>query len=294
MKHKSAFINIIGNPNVGKSSLVNSFMGYKLSIITAKAQTTRHRIFCILNSKNFQFVFSDTPGLIEPKNKLHESMMNFVKSSYDDADIIIYVVDASSEEIINKNFKLKLKSLSIPVLIVINKIDLINNEKLHLLIEEIKNDFSDSLIFPISVKENFNVKTVLEYLKILSPISPPYFPKDQITDKPERFFVNEIIREKILKFYKKEIPYAVEVVTNSFKYSNKILKIDSTIYVERSTQKGILIGHKGKSLSEIGKKSRIELENFFNKKVFLEIRVKVSKNWKSSRSSLKRFGYDSN
>ena len=256
-----ADVGLVGLPNVGKSSLVNSFMGYKLSIITAKAQTTRHRIFCILNSKNFQFVFSDTPGLIEPKNKLHESMMNFVKSSYDDADIIIYVVDASSEEIINKNFKLKLKSLSIPVIIVINKIDLINNEKLHQLIEEIKNDFTDSFIFPISVKENFNVK---------------------------------IFREKILKFYNKEIPYAVEVVTNSFKYSNKILKIDSTIYVERSTQKGILIGHKGKSLTEIGKKSRIELENFFNKKVFLEIRVKVSKNWKSSRSSLKRFGYDSN
>lgn len=294
MKHKSAFINIIGNPNVGKSSLVNSFMDYKLSIITSKAQTTRHRIFCILNNENFQFVFSDTPGLIEPKNKLHKSMMNFVKSSYDDADIIIYVVDASSKEIINQNFKLKLKSLSIPVIIVINKIDLINNEKLDLLIEEIKNDFTDTLIFPISVKENFNIKTILEKLENLSPISPPYFPKDQITDKPERFFVNEIIREKILKFYKKEIPYAVEVVTNSFKYSNKILKIDSIIYVERSTQKGILIGHKGKSLTEIGKKSRIELEKFFNKKVFLEIRVKVSKNWKSSSSTLKRFGYDSN
>ena len=292
MKHKSAFINIIGNPNVGKSSLVNSFMDYKLSIITSKAQTTRHRIFCILNNENFQFVFSDTPGIIKPKNKLHESMMSFVESSYNDADIIIYVVDASSNEIINEDFKLKLKSLNIPVIIAINKIDLINNEKLISITEEITNNFNNSLIFPISVKEKFNVETILEKLKILSPISPPYFPKDQITDKPERFFVNEIIREKILNFYKKEIPYAVEVVTNTFKYSNKIIKIDSTIYVERSSQKGILIGHKGRSLTEIGKRSRIDLEAFFNKKIFLEIRVKVSKNWKSSKSLLKRFGYN--
>ena len=291
MNHKSAFINIIGNPNVGKSSLVNSFMGYKLSIITAKAQTTRHRIFCILNSKNFQFVFSDTPGLIEPKNKLHESMMNFVKSSYDDADIIIYVVDASSEEIINKNFKLKLKSLSIPVIIVINKIDLINNEKLDLLIEEIKNDFTDSLIFPISVKENFNIKTVLENLKNLSPISPPYFPKDQITDKPERFFVNEIIREKILKFYKKEIPYSVEVEVEEFKDEEKIIRIRTIINVSRDSQKGIIIGHQGKSLKKIGTLARRDLEQFFQKKIFLNLYVKVNKDWRNDDKQLKRFGY---
>ena len=292
MKHRSAFINIIGNPNVGKSSLVNLFLDEKLSIISSKAQTTRHRIFCILNNKNYQFVFSDTPGIIKPMNKLHESMMNFVESSYNDADIILYVVDSSQKIFLNEDLILKLKSLKIPIVIVVNKIDLIDENRLELVVKDIKEKFNDSAIYPVSVKENFNVKTILDKLEELSPISPPFFPKDQITDKPERFFVNEIIREKILNFYKKEIPYSVEVVTNSFKPSSKILKIDSTIYVERSSQKGIVIGHKGKSLTEIGKKARLELEDFFNKKVFLELRVKVSKNWKSSNTSLKRFGYD--
>jgi GTP-binding protein Era len=225
-------------------------------------------------------------------NKLHESMMNFVESSYNDADIILYVVDSSQKKFLNEDLTLKLKSLKIPIVIVVNKIDLIDEKTLELVVKDIKEKFSDSTIYPVSVKENFNVKTILEKLEELSPISPPFFPKDQITDKPERFFVNEIIREKILNFYKKEIPYSVEVVTNSFKPSSKILKIDSTIYVERSSQKGIVIGHKGKSLTEIGKKARLELEDFFNKKVFLELRVKVSKNWKSSNTSLKRFGYD--
>jgi GTP-binding protein Era len=292
VKHRSAFINVIGNPNVGKSSLVNLFLEEKLSIISSKAQTTRHRIFCILNNKNYQFVFSDTPGIIKPMNKLHESMMNFVESSYNDADIILYVVDSSQKKFFNEDLTLKLKSLKIPIVIVVNKIDLIDEKTLELVVKDIKEKFSDSTIYPVSAKENFNVKTILEKLEELSPISPPFFPKDQITDKPERFFVNEIIREKILNFYKKEIPYSVEVVTNSFKPSSKILKIDSTIYVERSSQKGIVIGHKGKSLTEIGKKARLELEDFFNKKVFLELRVKVSKNWKSSNTSLKRFGYD--
>ena len=281
MRHRSAFINIIGNPNVGKSSLVNSFLDEKLSIISSKAQTTRHRIFCILNNESYQFVFSDTPGIIKPKNKLHESMMNFVESSYNDADIILY-----------EDLTLKLKSLKIPIVIVVNKIDLIEEKTLEVVVKDINEKFNDSAIFPISVKENFNIKTVLEKLEQLSPIAPPFFPKDQITDKPERFFVNEIIREKILNFYKKEVPYSVEVVTDSFKASSKILKIDSTIYVERSSQKGIVIGHKGKSLTEIGKKARLDLESFFNKKVFLELRVKVSKNWKSNNKSLKRFGYD--
>ena len=292
MKHRSAFINIIGNPNVGKSSLVNLFLNEKLSIISSKAQTTRHRIFCILNNKNYQFVFSDTPGIIKPMNKLHESMMNFVESSYNDADIILYVVDSSQKNFLNEDLTLKLKSLKIPIVIVVNKIDLIDEKTLEFVVKDIKEKFNNSAIYPVSVKENFNVKIILEKLEELSPISPPFFPKDQITDKPERFFVNEIIREKILNFYKKEIPYSVEVVTNSFKPSSKILKIDSTIYVERSSQKGIVIGHKGKSLTEIGKKARLELEDFFNKKVFLELRVKVSKNWKSSNISLKRFGYD--
>lgn len=292
MKHRSAFINIIGNPNVGKSSLVNLFLDEKLSIISSKAQTTRHRIFCILNNKNYQFVFSDTPGIIKPMNKLHESMMNFVESSYNDADIILYVVDSSQTKFLNEDLTLKLKSLKIPIVIVVNKIDLIDENTLGLVVKDIKEKFNDSAIYPVSVKENFNVKTILDKLEELSPISPPFFPKDQITDKPERFFVNEIIREKILNFYKKEIPYSVEVVTNSFKPSSKILKIDSTIYVERSSQKGIVIGHKGKSLTEIGKKARLELEDFFNKKVLLELRVKVSKNWKSNNTSLKRFGYD--
>ena len=292
MKHRSAFINIIGNPNVGKSSLVNLFLNEKLSIISSKAQTTRHRIFCILNNENYQFVFSDTPGIIKPSNKLHESMMNFVQSSYIDSDIILYVLDPTQKDFLNEDLNIKLKSLKIPIVIVVNKIDLIDEKTLEMVVKNIKVKFNDSVIYPISVKENFNVKIILEKLEELSPVSPPFFPKDQITDKSERFFVNEIIREKILNFYKKEIPYSVEVVTNSFKASSKILKIDSTIYVERSSQKGIVIGHKGKSLTEIGKKSRLELEDFFNKKVFLELRVKVSKNWKSSNLSLKRFGYD--
>ena len=292
MKHRSAFINIIGNPNVGKSSLVNLFLDEKLSIISSKAQTTRHRIFCILNNKNYQFVFSDTPGIIKPMNKLHESMMNFVESSYNDADIILYVVDSSQKNFLNEDLTLKLKSLKIPIVIVVNKIDLIDEKTLELVVKDIKEKFSDSAIYPVSVKENFNVKTILEKLEELSPISPPFFPKDQITDKPERFFVNEIIREKIFKIYSQEIPYASEVATESFKIKNKILKISSLIIVERDSQKGIIIGNKGETIKKVGMESRKDLEKFFNRKVFLELNVKVIKDWRKNSYQLKNLGYN--
>lgn len=292
MKHRSAFINIIGNPNVGKSSLVNLFLDEKLSIISSKAQTTRHRIFCILNNKNYQFVFSDTPGIIKPMNKLHESMMNFVESSYNDADIILYVVDSSQTKFLNEDLTLKLKSLKIPIVIVVNKIDLIDENTLELVVKDIKEKFNDSAIYPVSVKENFNVKTILDKLEELSPISPPFFPKDQITDKPERFFVNEIIREKIFKIYNQEIPYATEVNTESFKIKNKILKISSLIIVERDSQKGIIIGSKGDSIKQIGIEARKDLESFFKKKVFLELNVKVVKDWRKNSNELKKLGYN--
>lgn len=292
MKHRSAFINIIGNPNVGKSSLVNLFLGEKLSIISSKAQTTRHRIFCILNNENYQFVFSDTPGIIKPSNKLHESMMNFVQSSYIDADIILYVLDPTQKDFLNEDLNIKLKSLKIPIVIVVNKIDLIDEKTLELVVKNIKVKFNDSVIYPISVKENFNVKSILKKLKELSPVSPPFFPKDQITDKPERFFVNESIREQILKRYNKEIPYSVEVITEEFLENQKIIKIRSVILVERETQKGILIGHKGSALKQVGIGARKSLQNFFGKKIHLELYVKVSKNWRSSAKELKRFGYN--
>ena len=290
--HKSSFINIIGKPNVGKSSLVNYFMGRKISIISPKAQTTRHRIFSILNDDHYQLVFSDLPGIITPKNKLHKSMMKFVSGSYSDADVILLVIDSSKDDYFNNDLIDKIKSLKIPILIVLNKIDLIDNIILDQIVEKFGSIFKSEFIFPISITNPFNLDNLLDKIIELSPEGNPYFSKDQITDKSERFFVNEIIREKILNHYDKEIPYSVEVETTSFKHSSKIIKIESQIYVERSSQKGILIGHKGNNLKIIGTKARTDLEQFFQKKVFIDLKVKVLKNWKSEDKHLKRFGYD--
>lgn len=267
-------------------------MGRKISIISPKAQTTRHRIFSILNDDHYQLVFSDLPGIITPKNKLHKSMMKFVSGSYSDADVILLVIDSSKDDYFDNDLIDKIKSLKIPILIVLNKIDLIDNIILDQIVEKFSSIFKSEFIFPISITNTFNLDNLLDKIIELSPEGNPYFSKDQITDKSERFFVNEIIREKILNHYDKEIPYSVEVETTSFKPSSKIIKIESQIYVERSSQKGILIGHKGNNLKIIGTKARTDLEQFFQKKVFIDLKVKVLKNWKSEDKHLKRFGYD--
>ena len=292
--HRSSFVNIIGNPNVGKSSLTNSLLGHKLSIITSKAQTTRHRILAILNEENYQLVISDTPGIIKPAHKLHETMMDFVSLTTEDADILLYVVEYKDHTLKDEKLFSKIKKINIPVILVINKIDLIDQDKLNDELDFWKLKLPNAEIWPISVKESFNIDKLLERLVELSPESPPFFPKDQLTDRNERFFVNEIIREKILLNYKKEIPYSVEVLTEEFKEDENIIRIRSIIYVERPTQKGILIGHKGSAIKNLGTVSRIDLEKFFSKKVFLDLHVKVNKNWRSDENKLKKFGYQNN
>ena len=292
--HRSSFVNIIGNPNVGKSSLTNSLLGHKLSIITSKAQTTRHRILAILNEENYQLVISDTPGIIKPAHKLHETMMDFVSLTTEDADILLYVVEYKDHTLKDEKLFSKIKKINIPLILVINKIDLIDQDKLNDELDFWKLKLPNAEIWPISVKESFNIDKLLERLVELSPESPPFFPKDQLTDRNERFFVNEIIREKILLNYKKEVPYSVEVLTEEFKEDKNIIRIRSIIYVERPTQKGILIGHKGSAIKNLGTVSRIDLEKFFSKKVFLDLHVKVNKNWRSDENKLKKFGYQNN
>ena len=292
--HRSSFVNIIGNPNVGKSSLTNSLLGHKLSIITSKAQTTRHRILAILNKENYQLVISDTPGIIKPAHKLHETMMDFISLTTEDADILLYVVEYKDHTLKDEKLFSKIKKINIPVILVINKIDLIDQDKLNDELDFWKLKLPNAEIWPISVKESFNIDKLLERLVELSPESPPFFPKDQLTDRNERFFVNEIIREKILLNYKKEVPYSVEVLTEEFKEDENIIRIRSIIYVERPTQKGILIGHKGSAIKNLGTVSRIDLEKFFSKKVFLDLHVKVNKNWRSDENKLKKFGYQNN
>jgi len=267
-------------------------MGRKISIISPKAQTTRHRIFSILNDDNYQLVFSDLPGIITPKNKLHKSMMKFVSGSYSDADVILLVIDSSKDDYFDNDLIDKIKSLKIPILIVLNKIDLIDNIILDQIVDKFGSIFKSEFIFPISITNPFNLDNLLDKIIELSPEGNPYLSKDQITDKSERFFVNEIIREKILNHYDKEIPYSVEVETTSFKHSSKIIKIESQIYVERESQKGILIGHKGSALKKVATKARNNLEKFFGKKIFLELFIKVKKNWRNDPSSLKKFGYN--
>lgn len=290
--HKAGFVNIIGNPNVGKSTLMNAFVGEKLSIITSKAQTTRHRILGIVNGDDFQVILSDTPGVIKPAYELQESMMDFVKSAFEDADILIYMVEIGEKELKDEAFFNKIKNSKIPVLLLINKIDLSNQEFLEEQVQVWQERVPNAEIFPISATESFNVTEVFDRIVELLPESPPFFPKDQLTDKPERFFVNEAIREKILLNYKKEIPYAVEVDTEEFFEEEKIIRIRSVIMVERETQKGIIIGHKGAALKKVGVEARKDLEAFFGKQVHLELYVKVNKNWRSNQQQLKRFGYN--
>ena len=289
--HKSGFINILGNPNVGKSTLMNCLVGENLSIITPKVQTTRHRILGILNNANYQLIFSDTPGIIEPKYELQSSMMDFVKNSFVDADIIIYMVEVGDRLKNNADIHNRLLKLKIPLIILLNKIDLTNQTNLENEADYWSTKFPNAEIFSISALNNFNIESLLQRLIDLTPKSPKYFPDDQMTDKSERFFVNEKIREKILMYYSKEIPYSVEVLTSEFKNEEKIIKIRSQILVERESQKAIIIGHKGNALRKIGTKSRKDLELFFDKKIFLDLHVKVLKNWRSDPKLLKKFGY---
>ena len=289
--HKSGFVNVIGKPNVGKSSLINLLIGENLLITSPKAQTTRHRILGILSSDKFQLIFSDTPGLIKPNYKLQESMLNATMSVLKDADILLLVVEIGDNYNFDHDLTKKIILSKKPIIILINKIDLGDQKKLEKTIEFWKKNIPDSLIIPISVKEKFQTDNLLEKIVELLPIHPAYFPKDQLTDKTERFFVNEKIREKILNLYKQEIPYSVEVETEVFDFKDKILKLSSVIYVERETQKGILIGHNGESIKKLGVEARKDLENFFNKKIHLKLYVKVNKNWRSSSTKLKRFGY---
>ena len=290
--HKAGFVNIIGNPNVGKSTLMNAFVGEKLSIITSKAQTTRHRILGIVNGDDFQLVLSDTPGIIKPVYELQSSMMHFVKSAFEDADIIIYMVEIGEQSLKDDIFFKKITSTKTPVILLLNKIDTSDQKILEKQAELWQSKVPNAEFYPISALTGFNIKNVFNRLIELLPQSPPFYPKDQLTDKPERFFVNEKIREKILMHYNKEIPYAVEVETEEFFEDEKIIRIRSVIMVERETQKGILIGHKGKALKRVGVEARKDLEQFFEKKIYVELYVKVNKNWRSNPRELKRFGYD--
>ena len=289
--HRAGFINIIGNPNVGKSTLMNNLVGEKLSIITSKAQTTRHRILGIVNGDNFQLIFSDTPGIIKPSYELQDSMMDFVKSALEDADVLLYMVEIGEKSIKDSEVHDKIQSAKIPTIILLNKIDLSNQEDIENQIKVWSNKYPNTEIYPVSALNNFNTEKVINRIIELIPESPPYFPKDQLTDKPERFFVNEKLREKILLYYNKEIPYSVEVQTEEFKEEESIIRIRSLILVERESQKGIIIGHNGVALKKIGSKARIDLEKFFGKKIFIELHVKVSKNWRSNSNQLRKFGY---
>ncbi len=290
--HKAGFVNIIGNPNVGKSTLMNAFVGEKLSIITSKAQTTRHRILGIVNGEDFQMILSDTPGIIKPAYELQESMMDFVKSAFDDADVLIYMVEIGEKELKDEAFFNKITNSKIPVLLLLNKIDKSNQEQLEEQVQIWTKKVPNAEIIPVSALEGFNVKEVFNRIIELLPMSPAFYPKDQLTDKPERFFVNETIREKILMHYKKEIPYAVEIDTEEFFEEDDIIRMRAVIMVERETQKGIIIGHKGSALKRVGIESRKDLEKFFGKQVHLELYVKVNKNWRSNQTQLRRFGYN--
>jgi len=291
MSHKAGFVNIIGNPNVGKSTLMNALVGERLSIITSKAQTTRHRILGIVSGDDFQIIFSDTPGIIKPAYELQNSMMDFVKSAFDDADILIYMVEIGEKELKDEEFFKKITHSKIPVLLLINKIDTSSQKVLEEQVAYWQEKVPNALIYPISALEKFNVQNLFDKILELLPESPPFFDKDQLTDKPERFFVNETIREKILLNYKKEIPYSVEVETEAFIEEENIIRIRSVIMVERDSQKGIIIGHKGEALKKVGSQAREDLEKFFGKKIFLELYVKVNKDWRSNKNQLRRFGY---
>ena len=291
-KHKSGFVNIVGNPNVGKSTLMNRLVGERISIITSKAQTTRHRILGIVNTDDMQIVYSDTPGVLHPNYKLQESMLNFSESALGDADVLLYVTDVIETIDKNEEFLQKVQQVKeYPVLLLINKIDQTDQAGLEKLVTMWKELLPQAEIIPVSALNNFNIDYVKRRVEELMPESPPYFEKDALTDKPARFFVTEIIREKILLYYQKEVPYAVEVVVEMFKEESELIHIKALIIVERDSQKGIIIGHKGQALKKVGAMARKDIERFFQKKVFLEMFVKVEKDWRNRDTLLKRFGY---
>ena len=290
--HKSGFVNIVGNPNVGKSTLMNLFVGERISIATFKAQTTRHRIMGIINDADVQIVFSDTPGVLKPNYKLQRSMLAFSESALTDADVLLYVTDPIEKVDKNNEFLQKVAKMTVPVLVLINKIDLTDEKTLITLVEEWHEILPNAEIIPVSAIAKFNVEPVLKRIKELIPECPPYFDKDQLTDKPARFFVSEIIREKILLFYDKEIPYSVEVGVESFKEDDRHIHINAVIYVERDSQKGIIIGHGGRALKKVATEARKALERFFGKSVYLETFVKVDKDWRNSDKELNLFGYN--
>lgn len=289
--HKAGFVNIVGNPNVGKSTLMNLLVGERISIATFKAQTTRHRIMGIINTEDAQIVFSDTPGVLKPNYKLQESMLAFSESALQDADVLLYVTDVIEKADKNSDFLAKVAKMDVPVLVLINKIDQSNQSDLERMVAEWHEALPKAEIFPISALARFNVDNVLRRIKELLPDSPPYFDKDQWTDKPARFFVTEIIREKILLYYDKEIPYSVEVIVEQFKEQEKNIHINAVIYVERDSQKGIIIGHRGIALKKVSTEARKTLEKFFAKSIYLEIFVKVDKDWRNSTKRLEAYGY---
>jgi GTP-binding protein Era len=291
MSHKSGFVNILGNPNVGKSTIMNALVGEKLSIITSKAQTTRHRIMGIVNGDDFQIVYSDTPGILKPQYKLQETMMNFVNSALSDADMVLYVTDVNERTAYEGEYIDRIKESGIPVIIAVNKVDLSTQEDLEKVVGSWHLAFPDSPVFPVSALKKFNLDSLMNAILSKLPEGEPFFPKDQLTDKFERFFASEIIREKILVTYKKEIPYSVEIEIESFIDSKNLIKIRALIHVVRDSQKGIIIGHKGTMLKRVGTEARRDMEEFFKKKVFLELYVKVTKDWRDKPLILKRFGY---
>ena len=290
--HKAGFVNIVGNPNVGKSTLSNILVGERLSIITSKAQTTRHRIMGIVNTDEYQIVFSDTPGVLKPKFKLQESMLEYSTGALVDADVLLYVTDVVENPEKNKDFLDKVSKMDVPVLLLINKIDQTDQKNLGNIVERWHGLLPNAEILPISALNKFGTDLLLKRIQELLPDSPPYFDKDQLTDKPARFFVGEIIREKILLYYDKEIPYSVEVSVQQFKETNDRIHINAVIFVERESQKGIIIGHQGVALKKVSTESRKTLEKFFGKHIFLEVFVKVDKDWRSSKKELDSFGYN--
>jgi GTP-binding protein Era len=292
MEHKAGYVNIIGNPNVGKSTLMNALIGQKLSIITHKAQTTRHRILGILNEKEYQIVFSDTPGVIEPAYKLQENMMNFVHTAFQDADVLIYMIEVGEKGLKDQKLFERLKKTSVPVLMLLNKIDLAEQDFVAQEMERWGEELPNAELLPISALNNFNLDIIKKKLVEMLPVSPPYYDKDAITDKSERFFIEEIIREKILKHYKKEIPYSVQIEVEEFFEEEDIIRIRAIIYVMRESQKGIIIGHQGLGLKRIGTEARRDIERMLDKKVFLATPVKVKKNWRNDNQQLKKFGYE--
>lgn len=291
-EHKAGFVNIVGNPNVGKSTLMNDLVGERVSIITAKAQTTRHRIMGIVNTPEYQIVFSDTPGVLSPKYKLQESMLGFSEGALTDADILLYVTDVVEDPVKNADFLAKVAKEKVPVLLVINKIDILKGQgELESIVTRWKELLPNAEIFPTSAKEHFNVTNLMTRIVELLPPSPPYFGKDALTDKPARFFVTEIIREKILLNYDKEIPYSTEVIVEKFEESENAIHIMAVIYVERDSQKGILIGKGGSMLKRVGTEARKDIETFFGKRIYLELFVKVEANWRNRENKLRSFGY---